>query len=48
MTDTQWKKLELRIRQLLGERSIVQLVIIRQVDGTIQLQVTGDKVETLS
>ena len=48
MTSAQFKKLELRIRSLLRQDRLVNLVLWEDIDGTVRLQVVGGKTETIA
>jgi hypothetical protein len=46
MTPKQFRKLELRIRSLLRQNGLVNIILWEDIDETIHLQVVGGKTET--
>ena len=48
MTETQWRKLQLRLRSLLRHRKLVNLLIWEDVDGSLHIQLVDGKTETIS
>ena len=47
MTSAQFEKIELRLRSLLKQQKLVSMIIWEDLDGTIRLQVTESKAETI-
>jgi hypothetical protein len=47
MTPKQFRKLELRIRSLLRQNGLVNIILWEDIDETIHLQVVGGKTETI-
>jgi hypothetical protein len=47
MTSAQFRKIELRLRGLLKQKKMVNMIIWEDLDGTIRIQVMGAKTEVV-